>query len=307
MKKVKIVTHFGKAHRDDYLACCCVVFHEYTRGRLCSIERRLAGSSDLESCETWVIDTGGHYDQELRNFDHHQSDAQLDGVCALDLVLRFLLGPQTYASFRVVSPWLRLTAIHDTKGLNAAAAESGVGVKSYVSTRSPVEKVMLDLFSELPVVLPESTLMCIMRETGRALLTEANNVTTDIPESLLSAPAPFVHAGLRVWDIRGVTMESDVAALAWVNKLASGKSVDVVVSRNGAAAGVRLYRQAWATAKLDLSRASERPGVRFVHKNGFYAILSDELSDDDIMGLLAVSASKTVSLSISDLKGKATL
>lgn len=290
MKKVKIVTHSGKAHRDEYLACCCVVFHEYTQGRLCSIERRMAGSSDLESNDVWVVDTGGRHDPGLLNFDHHQDDPQLEGMCALDLVLRFLLGPQPYASFRVVSPWLRLTALHDTKGVNAAAEESGISVKAYTSTRSPVEKAMLSLFSDLPVILPESSLMCVMRETGRILLTEASNITSEIPEALLSAPAPFVHAGLRVWDIRGVPLEADVVSMALVNQLSSAKAVDIVVSRNvGAGAGVRLYRQVWATEKLDLNLVVDHPGVRFVHKNGFYAILSNELSDADIMELLSAS------------------
>jgi hypothetical protein len=50
---------------------------------------------------------------------------------------------------------------------------------------------------------------------------------------------------------------------------------------------VSLYRQAWASHKLDLSRLKDEPGVKFVHKNGFYAILVPDVSDTALSEMLA--------------------
>lgn len=50
-----------------------------------------------------------------------------------------------------------------------------------------------------------------------------------------------------------------------------------------------LYRQAWATSKVDLAKLKDVPGVKFVHKNGFYAVVSSEVSDTDLAKMLAAA------------------
>lgn len=286
----KIVTHSSKAHRDEYLACCCAVWDEYRRGNLSVIERRVPGSSDLENPDTWVIDTGGRWEPELKNFDHHQPNPALATVCALDLVLKHLLDASAYVTYRTVSPWLRLTATHDTGGAAAAAAEAGMDIRAYMSTRSPIERATLLRFGELTVIHPESPIMCCMRETGRMLMNEAASVTTEVPEALTSAPAPFLHCGLRVWDIRSVRLDDSTAARAMVNQASAAKGVDVVVSFNVNTGAVGLYRQAWATPRMDLCQIASLDGVRFAHKNGFYAVIDGDLTDTQVMRLLAASA-----------------
>lgn len=289
MRKARIVTHGGKSHRDEYLACCCIVFHEFTCGRLTTIERRVPGAQDLESDHIWVVDTGGRYDQRLLNFDHHQDDPALANLCALDLVLRHLLGDSAYASFRVMSPWLKLTALHDTMGASAAADASGIETKAYASTRSPIEKAMLAMFGELSVIHPGSMLMQVMLETGRIILTEARDITGGIPDALANAPAPFEHGKIRIWDIRSVDLDGGTMSTALVNHLASQKGVDVVLSQSMHGSGIRVYRSVWATARFDLCQIIGKPGVRFVHKNGFYATLDPGTVDTALMELMAAA------------------
>ena len=290
MRKTRIVTHNGKAHRDEYLACSVILFHEYRQGRQCFIERRLAGSADLGVKDTWVVDTGGRWEPELRNFDHHQNDPRLEGQCAFDLVLRDILGSSVYDTYRACSPWMKLTAAHDTLGSAGAASHAGIDVKAYVSTRSPIERAALSCFGEVGVVHIESPLAIAMRETGRMILTEVEEYTTLAPDKLGAAPPPFDHAGMRVWDLRSAWTDDDNVSLAMINHAASGRSVDVVVGRSSRTGGTSLYRQAWATQKLDLSRLKDEAGVKFVHKNGFYAILAPDLADTALTELLAMSS-----------------
>ena len=121
------------------------------------------------------------------------------------------------------------------------------------------------------------------------ILLEAEEYTTSTPDKLAAAPPPFEHAGLRVWDLRDAWTDDDNVSMAMINHAASGRAVDVVVGRSSRSAGVSLYRQAWATSKVDLAKLKDVPGVKFVHKNGFYAVISSEVSDTDLAKMLAAA------------------
>lgn len=286
MKKTKIVTHSGKAHRDEYLACCVIMYDAYRRGQLTYIERRMCGENDLLCRDTWVVDTGGEWDADFLNFDHHQDDPDLSAVCSFDLVLRHVMGKSAFETFSAVSPWIKLTALHDTAGGAAAASALGIDTRTYVATRSPIEKAMLTAFSELAVVHPESPLSYCMRETGRIIIAEAEEISLGMADRIAAAAPPFVVAGLRVWDVRSAWGDNDHVSLAAVNHAASQRSVDVVVGRNQRSGGLSLYRTAWATAKMDLNHIRDMNGVKFVHKNGFYAVVSGEVGDAGLREML---------------------
>jgi hypothetical protein len=95
---------------------------------------------------------------------------------------------------------------------------------------------------------------------------------------------------MRVWDLRDAWSDDDNISMAMINHAASGRGVDVVVGRSSRGNGVSLYRQAWATQKLDLSKLKESPGVKFVHKNGFCAILAHDVADTDLAAMLTLAA-----------------
>lgn len=289
MKKTKIVTHNGKAHRDEYLACCVIMFHAYRNGQLSYIERRMVGENDLQCPNTWVVDTGGRWDEDGLNFDHHQDDPAVAGLCAFDLVMMKIMGRRNCDTYRACSPWMKLTAVHDTSGTSSAAGAFGMDIKAYLATRSPIEKAMLSAFAETNIVHSESPLAYVMRETGRMVLLEAEEITADIPDKILLAPPPFYHAGVKVWDIRCAWGDDDHVSMALVNQAASVRSVDVVVGKNNRTGGVGVYRTAWASKKLDLSHIKEMPGVKFVHKNGFYAVITNEVSDTNISEMIKIA------------------
>jgi hypothetical protein len=299
MRKTRIVTHNGKAHRDEYLACAIIMFNEYRQGRQTFVERRIAGSSDLSNRDTWVVDTGGVWDPEMRNFDHHQNDPRLEGQCAFDLVLSDIIGADAYNTYRSCSPWMKMTALHDTLGSTGTAQAVGIDPKVYSSTRSPIERAALSGFGEASVIHVESPLAIAMRETGRLITLEAEEFACSTPERLAVSAPPFEHAGMRVWDLRSAWGEDDTVSMAMINHACSTRSVDVVVGKSNRGGGVSLYRQSWATSKLDLAKLANSVGVKFVHKNGFYAILNPDVTDSDITNLLSV-ASNSLEFAIVD-------
>jgi len=283
MRRTKIITHYGKAHRDEFLACCIVFFTEYRYGRTCVLERRVATQTDLASPNVWVVDTGNVYDPTHLNFDHHQIHGDM---CSLDMVLKHTLGDDVYQSFRAVSPWLKNTTTQDNSGAKVAADRLNIDLSTYMSTRSPIEKFVLSRFSETMIIHCESYLSALMRDIGRMIVTDAEHVSDELPDMINSLPSPSDHNGLRIWDIRSMVSD-DSTALAVINQAAHQRGVEIMISSTGrSGGGFGLYRQAWAKSKIDLSLLKDQPQVKFTHKNGYYAVIDSSLDDNAIIQLL---------------------
>lgn len=286
MKRTKIVTHYGKAHRDEFLACCVILFTEYRLGHLCFVERRVATSSDLSSNTVWVVDTGKDYNPAQLNFDHHHLH---NDMCALDQVLLHVLGANVYGNYKAVSPWLKSTTFHDNSGAKVAADKLGIELSSYMATRSPIEMFVLDRFAEVMVIHCESHLAMLMRDIGRMIVTAAEHMNEELPTMINDMPSPIDHAGVRLWDIRGLQCD-DATCLAVINQAAFARGVELMISSNGrAGGGIGLYRQSWATSKIDLNLSKDHQDVKFAHKNGYYAVVNSDVDDDTILEIIAMA------------------
>lgn len=286
MKRTKIITHYGKAHRDEFLACCVILFQEYRNGRLCYIERRVASQTDLANPNVWVVDTGNEYAPDRLNFDHHHLQ---NDMCALDMVLRHVLGENAYSNYRAVSPWLKSTTAQDNGGAKIAADKLGLELNVYMATRSPIEKFVLDRFAETMVIHCESHIAILMRDIGRMIVTGAEYLNEDLPGLIGKTPMPIDHHGVRLWDIRALTTD-DTTALAVINQAAFARGVDLMISSTGrSGSGVGLYRQSWVKDKIDLNLVKDHPNVKFAHKNGYYAVTTAEITDDIIMEIVTAA------------------
>lgn len=289
MRKVRIVTHNGSAHRDEFLACCAVLFHEYA-DRLVQpvIERRMFTEQDLRCDHTYVIDTGGRWEPDFLNFDHHQADSLVAERCALDLVLEHLMGDDTYQGFCRANDWLRLTTIQDTRGSNEAALSIGATPRIYSITRSPVELYVIKWFSEASVVYADSALYATMREIGRGLLSSVPDVQSQL-RALRAIPGPRDVGGVLLWDIRAAWDNDERHSFAIVNDMASKMAVDIVVGHNLRHSKVGLYRQEWSANKLNLARLEGHPKFHSAHPNGFYAVVSGDVKDFELIEMVAMA------------------
>jgi hypothetical protein len=289
MRKVRIVTHNGTAHRDDFLACCAILFHEYA-DRLVQpvIERRMVTEADLSDSHTYVIDTGGKWCPELLNFDHHQAAANVAERCALDMVLEHIMGADTYKGFCRANEWLRLTTVQDTRGSSEAALYAGVTPHAYAVMRSPVELYILRWFSEAAIVHADSALYAAMREIGRSLLASVPDVRAQL-NSLRSIPGPVDVDGVLLWDIRPAWDSDERHSFAIVNDMASKMAVDIVVGHNLRHNKVGLYRQEWAASRLNLSRLEGHPKFHSAHQNGFYAVVSGDVKDFELVEMVSLA------------------
>ena len=71
---MKIITHAGKAHLDDLMACAIAIAHLRIWDDLTdiTIERRDPTDVELKDRAITVLDVGGRYEPTNGNFDHHQ-------------------------------------------------------------------------------------------------------------------------------------------------------------------------------------------------------------------------------------------
>lgn len=132
-----IVVHGGRAHADDFLAACvCLIRTGLPVFRMPCTEEML-GDSDC-----WVLDQGFRHEPELRNFDHHQTDAE---VCSLTLVMDYFYGD----SYREYFPGMRYMEILDSHGPRRAAEYAGASEDSIKTVASPIHSAVLSAFSDL--------------------------------------------------------------------------------------------------------------------------------------------------------------
>lgn len=163
VKPLVIVTHPGKGHRDDFLACCLAI----TVGTQVPIYRRLPTLDELSDPQVWVIDVGGSYASICNNYDHHQFKSSVDDAeCALSLVAMSLGCYEGLQEF----PWLKFTEILSTLDPTATYSHYKMPMEAFHASKSPIEAVVLSMWSNVAVVSPGDALYTLMYHIGFSIL-----------------------------------------------------------------------------------------------------------------------------------------
>lgn len=271
---LKIVTHSGKAHRDEFLAIAMVLASLTTaQVRQVVIERRNPKPEDTLNNGVLVLDIGGG------DFDHHQLPSDAPACCALTLVLKDL-GLLDLA--REVWPWLEFVEVNDSKGPGAVAARLGVPWEKLTSVSvNPVEQWALHWFAD-----NANNMKDVLCGIGSRLLEELRNY-----QSAMAA----LQAHARVEHVRGVVIldlsfTSDTTAVnKWrMTHCPTAKGSIMKDERGG---GYTLY--AWQFGQgagwLDFRRIAGMAGVGFVHNGGFLAKTRTGLTFREALYLMLVA------------------
>lgn len=283
---MRIITHSGNGHRDDFLAVCLVLGAKLFGA---SDERNLPvviRTPDHTNAQGWhdpewdvVLDMGGG------ELDHHQLTPDRENpVCAVTLVLQ---KAGALDAARLAFPWLKATEVLDCFGPKAQAEEYGTNTAVTEALRSPVEMAMIDLFSryhEVPL-----SMRILMARIGQELWLKVqaeyrkeeefrhlqdNTVTVDIKGSqvrIATGVSPAISRLIPEWEAREGLPPSAV-----------------IVSTDERGDGYSLYRVNDAPG-WDFSRIGDRPEITFSHKNGFVAKTRIRVEADVLVGLLNMS------------------
>ena len=178
----KIITHGGKAHLDDLMACTIALMNRtwgsLENGRTTTveaahapagegvvIERREPTEDELANTHILVLDVGGRYEPGKGNFDHHQfprgtkeSAMSLFAASiglpngAFDGTAEYAPGSPDYPTDSLAAfledafPWFRTRVALDACGPFATAKGNGVEWDAVTKFLGPLENVVLGTF-----------------------------------------------------------------------------------------------------------------------------------------------------------------
>ncbi len=256
-----IVTHPGTAHFDDVTAISLITAaYPETDFR---IERREATSVEKDSPDIWVVDTGGRYEPEKRNFDHHQS---LECPASFVLVAKYLGLTEALEVF----PWWKFKDSVDRIGPVKSSQIFQAG--DDLVNRNPIEDWLVERFAAQPQAsLP------LLRSFGEYLIASARRLKKQI--DFWKAALRLVIAGVPV--VIGET--TDFFGVEEFRRMTENPP-DIVVSLDRSGKGWRLYR--YEGAAVDFTRIAEHPEIEFAHKSGFMAKTRERLPDDQLLALI---------------------
>ena len=263
-----IVTHPGGAHKDDFLACCLLAhLHQVP------IERREPTESDLANGAICVVDVGGVHDPDLNNFDHHQFPRDAPPLCALSLVLQNL---EMYEDALLFCKWLRPAEWLDTRGPNEAAKLMGIPRTALADLNSPIDITLLNRFSKLTELLPESPIYQVMCMVGEDIVNYVRSLRQRLDYLKQHAQWWTIETGdgpieaLFLEQSDAIAADPSFGVYAFIDEQEKANDVHALVypDRRGQGYGLTRYEDC---PRLNFSKIENEEDVRFAHKRGFVA------------------------------------
>lgn len=277
---MKIITHPGKAHRDDFLAVCILLASRPNEE--CYIARREPSERHLDDPKTIVVDIGGRYEPEKMNFDHHQFSRYDKPECAFSLVAKYLGLEQIFEC----QVWYEATIFIDVMGPRAAAQKLGLASFPY-ELASPLELVLLDNFASISYTDTSNQTIKLMRELGKTII--ANGIDQakrikKIEKSLESGgeAARLVDFGNGTKGF--IIYDSSTDGLANI-RARKYPNVAVCIAYDNRGPGWSIYRYE-EIEQIDLFVIRNDDRVKYAHENGFICKTHNLIGVDSLIDLI---------------------
>ena len=268
---LRIITHKGGAHADDFLA---VAFLLGRLGPMVSVERRDPTEEELNDSSCFVVDVGGRHEPELNNYDHHQFDRDHEPTCAFSLVLQAF---GLYDDFVAAFPWLKAIEKMDSKGPFVCAADLGVDANNLMPyLLSPMADYMLTRFQRNNEL--KKLEIDLLYDFGQHLFTQLNELRKrwDEIESVTAGGIEEID-GIKVFI-------ADVKGFTGIDSYMSRKGIEAnaVFVNDDRDDGFALRREN-DDPRIDFSKVDGQKGVRFAHANGFVCKVDSETDCFEIL------------------------
>lgn len=256
----RIVTHGGGPHMDDLISVCIVLAME---NDIECVERRPVEPEEIADPAVWVLDQGGVYNPENRNFDHHQLPAGTRR-CTLSLIADYF----DLKSDLEEMVWFRVLVLDDTLGPNKAAGElncSATLLKGLMMV--PINEFVLSRFEQVKKLDSDNELIKLLTAIGAHIVTDIRNKKERL--HLIREKAELTEVnGLKVLFFMEDVPDPKLSIAAYLKE--TGNNAGVLVVRNTRENGWSLSRVS-DHSRVDFRRIKDADGVTFVHANGFVA------------------------------------
>lgn len=260
---VRIITHPGLSHMDDFLATC-IVASLNPKADIC---RRDPTQEELNNPKIAVIDVGGDFNVELNNYDHHTlGDPTL---CALDLVL---IGLDIREEAQEAWGWLSVVSMQDNLGIKHTSHHMGVDPGAYLKISGPLGRIILKKFAN-----DTDGSAALVREIGDELLSglefrKARTRTLKARESTMV----FIN-GHRIIDMRGFDSPS---AMLYEVFGSSRPRLIIGDSMRGKRATIKSELTIGGPNLLCLANDAD---VQFCHSTGFFIDLHEDVDPFEVI------------------------
>lgn len=295
-----IVTHGGRAHLDDMMACALAMSRKGVaqaydppvarwEGPL-PVHRREPTAEELEDPQVLCLDVGGRYEPSKGNFDHHQFERS-DCRSAMLLVASHIQVPYKIADRWLrfaeimprVFPWWETAVMIDQQGpFNAAKAHGLDWTRDVRPFTGPLAAVCLKQFEDAPSAEARGEFVHAMLT---AYVDDAIRQHIDVAANLRRRQV----GGVEVLDLTWCPPKA-AAAVAESGALASfdvHRGVAVFVARP------RRKGETWSNTgltltrigddmRVDFTKVKDDPAVRFAHAGGFLAQVRERNMDEAI-------------------------
>lgn len=270
---IKIVTHPGSAHKDDFLSVC-VLLSVLDRAE---VHRREATRDDIVDPDTYLVDVGMHYDPPNHNFDHHQ-DSTLP--CSFHLIMQHFGHHET--AMRMFEWYSHMNSM-DINGPHRTAENLGIETKVLFAASSPIDGYILALFSGLTVMDETHMLYGLMKDLGSDLL----RIMRQKQERLEKLKDQAVIINVKhLKAIYSTIRDNPKLSMDRFLRHLDDPQIAISITPSVRGPGWELLRL--GDHKLvDFRALTNHPEIRFVHYNGFVAKTRSLLPQDEVVALAA--------------------
>lgn len=256
---IKIVTHNGNAHADEFLAVCLALA---VHGMVPVERTREPAPEDLANPQVMVFDIGQRYEPESSNFDHHH-DTSLPST--LQLAAKALGLHETLST----QGWYSVIDYADCKGPQKVGEVFGIGKSDVIAFDNPIATALIAQFGRCEGAVPPEFLTQ-MKSIGEDIIRRNQRYADDYKK----APS------LPIQEVDGVRYIVNDQNLGYaLEDYACQHGVDVLVrsddGRRSGKEGGWGFKRVLDSKHIDFTRLREHPDfVRknsFVHGTGFMA------------------------------------
>lgn len=248
-----IIVHDGKAHHDDFLATCVLMYKLNAR----AIRTKFT-EEHLNDPEFWVIDQGASHNPELHNFDHHHIKQE---ICAFTMVLDHFYGKE----YRKSIPQLRFVEIFDSYGPKGAAKFCNTTEDVLEISASPISEAIIGVFSNI-VGEVNDPLYSVMKQMGKVICEKIEN-TDKLLSMIKNGVAVMDYDGLKVLNVINCKIEEGFGHENLPTKLyckLNDIQADVILSVDTRNGGYRMISN-----NTDIVKFTQTNESYFCHNSGF--------------------------------------
>lgn len=281
---INIITHPGYRHADETLALA-LICGKHANNDI-SITFRAPTETELNDPNTWVIDIGGKYEPNLKNFDHHQ-DLQLP--CSFHMITKYF----DLTDILAVNSWFTLRDEWDRFGPKFVSQKYIDGKDSSVFL-SPFEEWFLD---ELKIKENDTiTTFGIYRDfrismltnLGQSLIERSRKIKDNV--EWIKKNAIFKNFPNSEEQVCIIPKRDLIAKDLFLKYVDTEKTI-ALCHYDERGNGWAMYRLN-DTPKINFNKVKGMEGIGFVHLSGFTGRTLELCSIDKLMTYLEISKEK---------------